>query len=352
MKPGWRKILVNTGWLLLLAAVTVVLVSAANKKSGQPCAGIQVSVSGPGDHFFVDEKDVKGMLSTGGAIVGRPINQIDLHLLEHQIESDRWIHNAELFFDNQHVLQAVVVENEPIARVFNRNGRSFYIDSACRQLPLKGKLSARVPMFSNVPAGPYHNNSLDSSLLAQLKEMALFINNDPFWSAQIAQVHINDDRELEIIPTVGNHQVYLGKPADIPAKLNRLYTFYKQVWAKVGLEKYEKLDVQYSGQVVATRRGSNQMGLDTSRAIATSAEWVQPKDPVATIAGSNNRQDQTGATNITSRERATVQEHKSRHQRSNPASNVQNHTRPKTAINRTVPQHQTPKAVMGKRKTN
>jgi cell division protein FtsQ len=52
---------------------------------------------------------------------------------------------------------------------------------------------------------------------------------------------------------VGNHVVKLGNGENIPAKLNRLMVFYKQVLAKTGFDKYKLIDVQYKGQVVASR---------------------------------------------------------------------------------------------------
>jgi len=51
--------------------------------------------------------------------------------------------------------------------------------------------------------------------------------------------------------------VLFGKPTDVDAKFNRLYSFYKQVWVNIGLEKYTTLNVRYRGQVVATKKGSD-----------------------------------------------------------------------------------------------
>ena len=59
-----------------------------------------------------------------------------------------------------------------------------------------------------------------------------------------------------MIPTVGRHIVLLGKDENYQEKFDRLFSFYKQVWTKVGFETYEKLDVRFSGQVVATLKGT------------------------------------------------------------------------------------------------
>ncbi|MEJ7672207.1 MAG: hypothetical protein WKF59_05755 [Chitinophagaceae bacterium] len=48
-------------------------------------------------------------------------------------------------------------------------------------------------------------------------------------------------------------------------KFTNLLTFYKQVATKVGWNKYSKIDVQYKGQVVAVKRGVEDVVLDSLR---------------------------------------------------------------------------------------
>jgi len=59
--------------------------------------------------------------------------------MESLLEKNVWIKDAQLFFDNNGILRVSVTEREPIARVFTREGNSFYIDSSGVQLPLSDK---------------------------------------------------------------------------------------------------------------------------------------------------------------------------------------------------------------------
>jgi len=265
MQQVWRKRWRNTGWIALGAITLVLLVSAINKKNHKFCSGIEVSFHKDGSNFFVDEKGVMTILKSFGQIKGEPIENIDLKALEQRLKSDRWIAGAELFFDNKQVLQVIVEEKEPVARIFTVEGNSFYIDSACRRLPLSEKLSARVPMFTNFPSERSTLSRPDSELLASAKGLAMFIQADEFWKAQVAQVDITPTG-FEMIPTVGSHVVALGKDGDWQQKFDRLFSFYKQVWTQVGFEKYEKLDVQFNGQVVATVKGAKPVKVDSAKA--------------------------------------------------------------------------------------
>jgi cell division protein FtsQ len=150
------------------------------------------------------------------------------------------------------VLHVTVIEKEPVARIFTSEGNSFYIDSLGRKLPLSDKLSARVPLFTGFPDKKILSVK-DSVLLNDVKMTANFIINDPFWMSQVAQIDITTDRQFEMIPVVGNHLVKLGNGENIDQKFRRLMMFYKQVLSKTGFDKYKLINVQYKGQVVASK---------------------------------------------------------------------------------------------------
>ncbi len=266
MQHLWRKRYVTISWITLSAVSLVLLIASVQHKNNKVCKGINVEITGTENNFFVDKKEVTDALKASGSIKGEPLSNINLQMLEHRLKKNKWIAKAELFFDNEEVLQAVVEEKNPVARIFTAEGNSFYIDSACRHLPLSNKLSARVPMFTNFPTQRIKLSKPDSALMASVKELAMFIQADDFWKAQVAQIDITPDG-FEMVPTIGNHVVLLGNGEDYKEKFDRLYSFYKQVWTKVGFEKYEKIAVQFKGQVVATKRGSFTTRVDSAKAM-------------------------------------------------------------------------------------
>ena len=295
MQQSWKRKLVTAGWLSVAIAGMVLLGAAASKKNTKLCKGIVVEIEGGNDQFFVDEKEIMQLLNANGSLSERPIESINLLMLEKRLENDRWIRNAEMYIDNKQMVQVRVEENEPVARVFTRGGYQYYIDSSCNKLPLSDRLSARVPMITNFPSDRTRWSRLDSNLMASLKEMALYINKVPFWKAQVAQLNVNDNREIEMFPTIGNHVVLLGKPEASEEKFNRLFSFYKQVWAKVGLEKYETIDVRFTGQVVAAKKGAAAaaLAIDSVKAKQAVDNMLQAEESldIATIV-------QSGAANL------------------------------------------------------
>ncbi|TDH22985.1 hypothetical protein EXU57_18135 [Segetibacter sp. 3557_3] len=275
MNQLWKKRLHMGGWVLLTLAGLVLMIAAVTKKNANICTGVKVELSGSSSNFFIDEKEVTRLLNANGKLQGKNKNDINLLVLENRIENDSWILNAELFFDSDEVLNVLVEEREPVARVFTKSGSSFYLDTACKRLPTSDKVTVRVPMFSGFPTEARKLKPVDSTLLVAIKDLAVFIRKDAFWNAQVAQVDITPNRTFEMIPTIGSHVVVLGRPEDYEEKFSRLYTFYQEVWTKVGLEKYSKIDVQFNGQVVATRKGEGSSMVDSVKAKAAYERLMQ-----------------------------------------------------------------------------
>ncbi len=235
------------------------LMAAISKKNKGRCSGYTISINGVETNYFIDQKDVEALLkkSAKGDIKGQPLSSLSLHDMETALERNTWISNAELYFDNQGELHVTVTEKEPVARIFTTAGNSYYIDKSGNRMPLSDKLSARVPVFTGYP-GMKKMTGADSLLLGRVTAAANYILHDPFWLAQVAQIDIAPDRSLEMIPVVGNHVVKMGEGDHIERQFSRLMAFYKQVMSRTGFDRYKVINVQYAGQVVASRFAGDQ----------------------------------------------------------------------------------------------
>jgi cell division protein FtsQ len=255
-KKTIKKIMVLSAWSAVFLGLATLLVAASQRESGHTCSQVQIGIRGTGEKFYIEESDILKQIemAAGGPVVNRPLSKIDLGKLEELIESNAWIRSAELYVDNRDVLHVTVSEREPVARVFTRNGTSFYIDSAAMRMPLLDKLTARVPVVTGFTSAK-RLNAADSALLLDVRNVALYIYQHPFWNAQVGQVDITANGAMELIPVIGNHVVRLGRSDRLEDKLNNLFVFYRQVMSKTGFDRYAVLDLQFEGQVVAVHKG-------------------------------------------------------------------------------------------------
>ncbi len=262
-----KNILLASLWIAIGSGAVVLLVAAVNKKDLKHCRGIEINISGVSTNFFIDKADVNKIISAyeGPKAVGKPISGFNLAAMEAALKNDVWIQEAEMFFDNNEVLQVSVEEREPVARIFTTGGSTFYIDSSDMMLPLSEKFSARVPVFTNFPSEVKVLSKADSNLLNDIKKISIKIQADSFLMAMIDQVDITAARSFEMIPKLGNQVIVFGDGTDVDQKFKKLQLFYKKVIMKMGWNRYSVINLQYRNQVVAKIRGKDDVSADSLR---------------------------------------------------------------------------------------
>lgn len=276
------KWMLTSLWIAMGAGVIVLLVAAINKEEKQKCTGLNITIKGVSNNFFVDKTDVINALNLyiDGSPVGQPVSFFNLKSLEVDLKKDIWVKKVQLFFDNNSVLQVIVTEREPVARVFSSSGTTFYIDSSIAMLPLSDKFSARLPVFTNFPSDKAVLSKKDSALLRDVYHISVALQKDSFAMALVEQVDITTHRTFEMIPKIGNSIIDFGDATDIDKKLTKLKLFYQEVMTKCGWNYYSAISVQYAGQVVAKRKGAEDKSADSLRtlqlmqAIAVTAEHL------------------------------------------------------------------------------
>ena len=245
------------------------LVSAVYYKDNKTCKGVKVDIAGDNLNYFVNKNDIYAVVKKyGGDTTGNnPIATINLKQIELELEKIIWIHSAELFFDNNNILKITVKESLPIARIFTEDGNSFYIDSACKVLPVSTKFSARLPVVTGFAGNGIIFTNADSAILHDLKRISLKINSDTFLMAMIEQINILAEHNYELIPKIGNQTILLGDAKNVESRFEKLKLFYKKVTPVVGWNKYSKINLQYENQIVTSIKGVEEAASDSIRTL-------------------------------------------------------------------------------------
>jgi cell division protein FtsQ len=263
-------------WIILASGVVVLLVAAMSKKNTERIRGVEIKISGIQNNYFIDKNEVLKILEkvNGKKLDRASFRSLNLTAMEKQLLQNDWIRKAELFFDNNKVLQVKVTEREPIARIFTVSGASFYIDSSLDKLPLSDKYSARLPVFTGFPTEVRVLKKKDSVLLNNIKILSEYINTHLFWMAQIDQLDITPDGDFELIPKLGNQLIRFGNADNYEQKFNKLLAFYKKVETNVGWNKYSVLDIRYKNQVVGVVRDAAEIQSDSLKAVEIMKEII------------------------------------------------------------------------------
>jgi len=264
-----KRILLSTLWVSIGVSVIVLLVAAIRKDESKPCKSVVINIEGVSNNWFVDKSDIRNAINriAGEKPEGKPTGSFSLLRTEQELEKNIWVKDAELYFDNNQVLQVNVHEREPLARVFTNSGNSFYIDDELSMLPLSEKYSARLPVFSNFPTDVKVLSKADSALLGDIKNISLAIQKDTFLMAMIEQVDIAGPRYFEMIPKIGNQVIVFGDGSNIAEKFSKLRLFYRDILPKAGWNTYSQVNLQYKDQLVAKRKDAADVSADSLRTL-------------------------------------------------------------------------------------
>ncbi|WP_439881956.1 cell division protein FtsQ/DivIB [Pontibacter sp. MBLB2868] len=211
-----------------------------------------IKVDNEYNNYFIGDKEVRDLLTREGErnLEGLPNHNIDLKNLEKRIEANKFVNDAEVFRGLDGNIHVKVKQNRPIARII-RPDQDVYIDVEGHTLPLSDRYTARViPVTKSALIKSLDNGFFQDSTGEDYLSLLKFIENDQFWKAQIAQMHIDGKGKVSFLPQVGEHTIEFGKPTEVEAKFRKLMIFYKEVLPVMGWDKYKRVNVEYEDQII------------------------------------------------------------------------------------------------------
>ena len=265
----FKKILFVTLWVCLIIGLFALMSFVNNQEENLVCKSIDVKINQNDDVYFLDKMEVENLIKDrGDSIVGQPRYSLSVPELERALDSHEDIAKAQVNVTIDGDVKVVVKQRKPILRIFNSSGDSYYIDEAGKLMPLSEKYTARVLIANGNIKEAFATNYMYSiadigkdsvkaanSCLDELFSMATYINKDKFWQSQISQIYVNSDKEMELIPLVGNNKIIFGDTTQMKEKFNKLMTFYTQGLSTTGYwERYSTVNLKFKNQIVCTKK--------------------------------------------------------------------------------------------------
>jgi cell division protein FtsQ len=236
---------------LLVLFVSIAWISFRN--DSRVVRKVVISIDNQINNYFIDEGDVLKMLSDGGQekIVGASVENLSLKILEKRLKNHKFVSNTEVSSDFQGNLFVSITQSKPIARILRQDSPGAYVSNVGQVLPLSDKYTARVVLLSgDYTRKLWLNNLTETPYGQQLLDLLTFIDQDPFWKAQIAEVNINRKGDIRLFPQVTRQVVEFGKAENIEEKFRKLMIFYTRILPAKGWNTYERVNLKYSNQIV------------------------------------------------------------------------------------------------------
>lgn len=237
-----------------ILGLSFLIAFSEKKQAGSVCNNVVVELDNLHENHFLDEADIMKLIDGSGLPTkGTSIDRINLKEIESKIKYDKHILDAELFGDLKGNLVVNVELRRPIARIVQQDAPDAYIAEDGVIMPVSEKFASRVMLVS----GPFVKDMLEKGDLnateegKKVLEMIRFVNADKFWKAQVAQLDINSAGKIMIYPQVTGQKVEFGYASDIETKFKKLMIFYKEILPQRGWTRYERVNLEFEGQVIA-----------------------------------------------------------------------------------------------------
>jgi len=243
-------------WILLFAGFVTLLGFNTNHHNERLCSGLNFIINGANEHPLINEATLQETLNQNGfRIQGQKTNEISIDEIEEKISQISQVEHAKVFANINGELQIAVEQKVPIARIFNANGGSFYIDEKGEMLALSNLHSARLIAITSDLNLDFSNRSEDQiAIQNQLLDLVKFIRQDSFWVSQIVQIHCDKNKEIELTPRVGNHKIVIGKAINLRTKFDKLWAFYLECEEKQHWNEYSTVNLKFKDQIVCTKK--------------------------------------------------------------------------------------------------
>ncbi|MEZ5047316.1 MAG: hypothetical protein R2831_10035 [Chitinophagaceae bacterium] len=96
----------------------------------------------------------------------------------------------------------------------------------------------------------------------ELVKLAMRIDQDSFWSAFVTQIILTDEKEINLVPAIGNQLIRLGTIESMDDKLNRLFVFYQKGLKTYPWDLYDEVDVRFERQIVVRNNNGKKLTED------------------------------------------------------------------------------------------
>ena len=234
-------------FLILITVYLVIAVTVLNAKpNGQTCDGMELVIKDSIDYGFISKREVLRLLN-GKKLspIGKVLEDINTRELEDELRKHPLIGNAECYYTSSNKIGIEITQRLPILRIMAANGENYYIDDKAHSMPIPNS-AANVAIVTG-----YIDKAFATK---ELYEFGMFLQKHPLWKAQIQQINVTPAKELELVPQVGDHIIFLGKPGNYENKFDRLKTFYKKGLNEIGWNKYSRISLEFNNQIICTKK--------------------------------------------------------------------------------------------------
>lgn len=246
MKINWRFV----KFVLGMAVLIFLLSFSANRYSSKQLEDIIVTIDYDEGKYFLNDSLVKKMINNRELKVSQfTLGQINVSQIENLLNDNPFVEETQVYKDINGKLKIDLKQKKPIARINDGENNEYYLAEDLSIFPLSSHYSAEVMLIGG---------NIDEKDFEGIKKMVETIKADKLLKNHVIALKKEAPNSFNLLVNKGDYIIEFGELKRIDEKFENLKLFYEQYLGKVGLDYYEKINLKFNNQIVATKRESDE----------------------------------------------------------------------------------------------
>ena len=240
-----KKIFCIFGIILLPCYLLVMYVLLGKSANQVICQEVSIHILDSLDAPYLQKSDVLSLIKDQRKqMMGRAFYLIDTYEVEQLVRKNPVVRDVSCYKTPEGSIRIDITQRAPIIRIMGLSG-NYFMDAEGATMPVTHNYTAHVPIVTG-----YVTPELAQG---DLLDFACFLQENAFWQAQIMQIHIHANGEVDLTPRVGRHRIILGSFDQYETKLENLMTFYDKGLNEKGWNVYKAINLKYENQVIGIK---------------------------------------------------------------------------------------------------
>lgn len=184
----------------------------------------------------------KLLIQNHAEVTGIVKETLVLREMEQRLQKNPMVRDAQVFVTVDGTLGAKIEQRKPVGRVSATP--DYYVDADGKKMPLSQVYSARVPLITGVSEKNF----------SELTPLLLKIEADEFMKKSVVGLIRKANGDIEMEMRKLNFRVLFGPPENIDKKFQNFKAFYKKTKKDSTLYGYERVNLKFDSQVIATKK--------------------------------------------------------------------------------------------------
>ncbi len=247
-----RRLIQVITLLLSSGLLVLAIVFAEGKQAGRTCQSIAITIAGKAGPQLVEKGDLLERLiaNTTTPILGAPLQAVETRKIESIVKTNDFVRTGIAYKNWKGDLKIEILPRRPVARIIYPRHEGQYVDEDGTLLPLSDQYTARVLLVETEPLQGIKKNLREHAYGTALLALLNYIEQDPFWRAQIVYMDIDEAGRIVMHTQIGKQRVEFGFLESMEEKLTKLKLFYKKIVPYKGWNTYKRVNLEYDNQIV------------------------------------------------------------------------------------------------------